>query len=82
MSPADSTYFCLAARDGSLSQPWSMVDRSAGGARLLVGDPALVPDTFTLVQKGPLVTLWKCRVAWRSDSQIGVTFEGQRTASA
>jgi hypothetical protein len=82
MSPADTTYFCSSARDGSLSQPWSMVDCSAGGARLLVGDPALVPDTFTLVQKGQVVTLWKCRVAWRSDSHIGVTFEGQRSVSA
>ena len=82
MSPADATYFCSSARDGSSSQPWHMVDCSAGGARLLVGDPALVPDTFTLVQKGAVVTLWKCRVAWRSDSHIGVTFEGQHAASA
>jgi hypothetical protein len=63
-----------------MSQPWSMVDCSASGARLLVGDSALVPDAFTLVHKGPVVTLWKCRVAWRSDSYIGVTFEGQCTA--
>jgi hypothetical protein len=77
MSPAEPTYFCSSARDGSMSQPWSMVDCSASGARLLVGDPALVPDTFTLVQKGVVVTLWKCRVAWRSDSHVGVTFETQ-----
>lgn len=65
-----------------MSQPWSMVDCSASGARLLVGNSTLVPDTFTLVHKGSVVTLWKCRVAWRSDFHVGVTFEGQRTTSA
>jgi hypothetical protein len=64
-----------------MSEPWSMVDCSARGARLLVGDPALVPDTFTLVEKGAVVRLWKCRVAWRSDSHVGVTFEAQHTAA-
>ena len=78
MRQAESTYFCLATRDGSLSQPWSLVDRSKGGARLAVDDPANVPDQFTLVQKGAVTTLWKCRVVWRSDSHVGVKFEGQR----
>jgi hypothetical protein len=82
MNPTDTTYFCLSTRDGSSSQPWCLVDRSPGGARLLVDNPAHVPDSFTLVQKGPVVTLWKCRVAWRSDSHIGVTFEGHHAASA
>jgi hypothetical protein len=45
---------------------------------LLVDDPAQVPDTFTLVQKGPVAALWKCRVVWRSDSHIGVTFDVNR----
>jgi len=82
MNVSETTYFCLSARDGSSSQPWSLVDCSPGGARLLVDDPTLVPDTFTLVQKGPVVTLWKCRVAWRSDTHIGVTFEGRRAGPA
>jgi hypothetical protein len=79
MSPAESTYFCLAAGDGTSSRPFSVVDRSCNGARLLVADPRDIPDTFTLVQKGAVVTLWKCRVAWRSDHHVGVTFEGQQT---
>jgi hypothetical protein len=82
MNPADTPYFCSSAMDGSSAQPWCLVDRSPGGARLMVADPTLVPDTFTLVQKGPVVTLWRCRVVWRSDSHIGVAFEGQRAASA
>jgi hypothetical protein len=59
-----------------------LVERSEAGARLLVDDPARVPDQFTLVQKGPVTTLWKCRVMWRSDSLIGVKFEGHRAISA
>jgi hypothetical protein len=78
MSPAETTYFCLATGDGSTSQPWSLVDRSDSGARLLVDDPDRVPDQFTLVQKGPVATLWKCRVVWRSGSHVGVRFEGHR----
>lgn len=82
MSPAETTYFCLEMGDGSSSHPWSMVERSEGGARLLVDDPAGVPDRFTLVQKGPVATLWKCRVVWRSDCHVGVRFEGPHTISA
>ena len=78
MNSAETTYFCLSAMDGSSSRPWCLVDCSPGGARLLVDDPAQVPDTFTLVQKGPVAALWKCRVVWRSDSHIGVAFEGHR----
>ena len=78
MSPADTTYFCLATGDGSSSHPWSLVDRSDGGARLLVDDPDCVPDEFTLVQKGTVATLWRCRVVWRSGSHVGVKFEGHR----
>jgi PilZ domain len=82
MSPAETTYFCLETGDGSLSHPWSLVERSEGGARLLVDDPARVPDKFTLVQKGQVTTLWKCRVVWRSDSHVGVKFEGHHATSA
>ena len=75
MTLPEPTYFCSSGRDGSPSQPWSLVDCSAVGARLLVDNPGNVPNTFTLVQKGAVITLWKCRVAWRSQTHIGVTFE-------
>jgi hypothetical protein len=78
MRPGETTYFCLETGDGSSSRPWSLIERSDGGARLLVDDPARVPDQFTLVQKGSVTTLWKCRVVWRSESHVGVKFEGQR----
>ena len=82
MSPADTVYFCLTEQDGSSARPWSLVDCSQNGARLLVDDPARVPDHFTLVQKGPVAALWKCRVMWRSATHIGVKFEAHHAASA
>jgi hypothetical protein len=82
MSPADTVYFCLSEQDGSSARPWTLVDYSQGGARLLVDDPDRVPDHFTLVQKGPVATLWKCRVMWRSATHIGVKFEARHAASA
>ena len=78
----EATYFCVAARDGSSSHPFGLVDCSTGGARLLVDNPNDVPETFTLVQRGPVAAWWKCRVAWRTESQIGVTFEERRATSA
>jgi len=75
MTLPEATYFCLSEHDGSSAQPWSLVDCSAAGATLLVDNPGSVPNTFTLVQKGAVITLWKCRVAWRSQTHIGVTFE-------
>jgi hypothetical protein len=80
-APDEATYFCVAARDGSSSHPFGLVDCSAGGARLMVDNPKDVPDSFTLVQRGPVVVWWKCRVAWRTESQIGVTFEERRATS-
>ena len=77
MRPGETTYFCLETGDGSSSRPWSLIERSEGGARLLVDDPARVPDRFTLVQKGQVTMLRKCRVVWRSDSHVGVKFEGE-----
>jgi len=82
MNPADVTYFCAASGDGSSSRPWTLVDRSASGARLMVGDPDQVPDRFALMQKDPIATTWICRVVWRSGCHIGVRFEDHHAASA
>jgi hypothetical protein len=82
MNPADSTYFCAASGDGSSSRPWTLVDRSASGARLMVDDPDRVPDRFALLQKGVVTTVWTCRVVWRSGSHIGVRFEDHHAISA
>ena len=79
MSLSDSTFYCVDVGDGSPSRPWCLVDRSSAGARILVDRPSGVPDHFTLVQKGSVVRLWKCRVVWRSSSHVGIEFDAQST---
>jgi PilZ domain len=49
-------------------------DVSAGGARLALPWNRGVPDQFVLAlsQTGPVYR--KCRVAWRTDKEVGVSF--------
>lgn len=49
-------------------------DVSETGAKLKIPSPLGVPDTFTLsVQVDDI--RYKCRVAWRRATEIGVSFE-------
>lgn len=48
-------------------------DISAVGARLLLPEAGLMPETFTLTLD-PGGDPWTCRVVWRSLGEIGVTF--------
>jgi hypothetical protein len=75
MSSSDHTFYCCDGGDGSTVKPWHLVDVSGGGARLRVGSPDEVPDSFTLVQKADVMRLWQCRVVWRSSSEVGIKFE-------
>jgi hypothetical protein len=47
-------------------------DVSATGAALVVTSPVGIPERFTLVAEGSRRT---CRVVWRKEKRIGVTFE-------
>ena len=47
-------------------------DVSALGARLSVDEPARLPDTFVL-ELSEKLSRW-CRVAWRTDKEVGVEF--------
>ena len=49
-------------------------DISAGGARLSVKVPDVVPDYFRLSIGGDMTLFPKCRVRWRSANEIGVEF--------
>jgi hypothetical protein len=49
-----------------------VIDWSLGGARLQLEDASLCPDSFILI--GADDWFEDCRVAWRKDEQIGVTF--------
>jgi hypothetical protein len=50
-------------------------DLSSLGARLAFMSTAYIPDNFELTFDGAH-TLRPCRVAWRSDTQLGVEFLG------
>ena len=54
--------------------PCSIWDISEGGARLAAPHPDRLPPTFTLLLNSDGSTTKYCRVAWRSNSQVGVQF--------
>jgi len=49
-------------------------DISEGGARLTVANLAVIPDEFCLLSARDASSGTACRVAWRSDGQIGIQF--------
>jgi hypothetical protein len=57
--------------DGSTA-PGTMLDLSQGGVRLKVRQPGNLPEQFLLRLAGG-VRRWS-RIAWRSDTEIGVEF--------
>lgn len=51
-----------------------MRNLSEGGAALDVETPVGIPELFELVLKTE-PTVWRCRVVWRKEKRIGVSFE-------
>jgi len=62
--------------DGSASMACEVLDISHGGARLrpLMCAPDIVPDRFTLLLSADGKVRRFCRVAWRTDGELGVEF--------
>jgi PilZ domain len=65
----------------------AIVDVSQGGARVAVLAADMVPDEFLLAFSPKSHVTRKCKVAWRRDDEVGVTFlktvdaaEARRTA--
>jgi PilZ domain-containing protein len=65
----------------------ALIDVSQGGARIAVLAADMVPDEFLLAFSPKSDVTRKCRVAWRKDDEVGVTFlkavdvaEARRTA--
>jgi hypothetical protein len=52
----------------------AIVDVSQGGARIAVLAVEMVPDEFLLTFSASSDVSRRCRVAWRRDEEIGVTF--------
>ena len=49
-------------------------DVSQGGARIVLGRTAVVPDTFVLWLSSNGKVQRHCRVVWRNKRELGVTF--------
>jgi hypothetical protein len=76
MESRNPHFNCVELGNGSRQHPWHLLEMSLSGARIRVPVSEGVPDRFTLVLQSGDVKLMKCRVAWRSEAQIGVRFEG------
>jgi hypothetical protein len=60
--------------DGSPPRPCSLCDASQEGAQLAVADPQGLPDEFILALSSDGAARRRCRVKWRTETQIGVEF--------
>jgi hypothetical protein len=60
--------------DGSPVLECTLCDASQDGAQLAVADPKRIPDEFILALSADGAARRQCRVAWRTEGQIGVEF--------
>jgi NAD(P)-dependent dehydrogenase (short-subunit alcohol dehydrogenase family) len=60
--------------DGSPAIECTLCDASQEGALLAVAEPDGVPDEFILALTSGGAARRRCRVAWRTENQIGVEF--------
>jgi hypothetical protein len=63
---------------GKASLPCVVINISELGARLLVEDARHVPDRFTIALSERGVPRRRCRIVWRGDGEVGVSFEAEK----
>ena len=81
MTVKSTLFHSIDVGDGSSFRPWHIVDISKDGARLRVDTECEIPERFTLMVKGASVKFINCKVAWRSDTHVGVKFEQPEDAA-
>ena len=59
---------------GAAVLPCMVLDVSEHGARIELASPAEIPDDFRLFLTNDGSRQRRCRVVWRSDAQIGVSY--------
>jgi hypothetical protein len=64
----------LSRTKGEQLQECIVLDESEKGARLEVNRPSEIPDNFYIYMTLESTSRRQCRVAWRSDKQIGVEY--------
>jgi hypothetical protein len=65
----------VALADSKTPQGCVLSDISESGARLDIENAESVPDDFVLLLSRRGVPKRKCRVIWRTEHQLGVTFD-------
>jgi PilZ domain len=60
--------------EGSQRRECTILDVSESGSRLLMSSPARFPKEFWLVFSKDGTRRRRCRMVWRSNEQIGVTY--------
>jgi hypothetical protein len=63
-------------RNRSQMRACTVLDVSEGGARIMVSSPADLPNEFWLVFSKDGKRRRRCRIAWRSEEHIGVSYLG------
>ena len=64
----------LSRTKGEQLRECMILNESEKGIRLAIADPSEIPDNFYIYLTLESSSRRNCRVAWRSDKQIGVEF--------
>jgi hypothetical protein len=64
----------LSRTKGEQLQECIVLDESKKGARLAVNGPSEIPDNFYIYMTLESTSRRLCRVAWRSDKEIGIEY--------
>jgi PilZ domain len=62
--------------DGSQPRKCTVVDVSEDGARVMAAFPAKLPKEFWLLLSKDRTRRRRCRMVWRSDTQVGIQYLG------
>jgi hypothetical protein len=60
--------------DHTLPRDCTVVDVSEGGARIEVASADALPEEFSLILIDDAASVRRCRVIWRADGQLGVSY--------
>ena len=60
--------------DGSPARACKLCDASQEGAQLSLADPNSLPNEFVLALSSDGAARRRCRVIWRNETEVGVTF--------
>jgi hypothetical protein len=68
--------------DGSPVRECTLCDASQEGAQLAVAEPNSLPNEFILALSSDGAARRRCRVAWRTETQVGVEFLKDKKVAA